>query len=319
MTNYEIYLPNVSAESVLAEWSTRSMHDVGLDIINARSTAKASRTARQHFIFGQHVQLLSLLKYQAAVPDVGIVKTSDPNVLALQIFQPPPSMLRCWRRDPVSGELETFSVKQFIYDGASNSMEHLKYALVLYGAPRMAKTPFAKSIASALASLHQSASKTEPYSMLLNTAEAMPRAGNSRVKTGVPVIFDDMRPGAVRLGRPPHSIEDMKVLGDIPAGGDMAARYSDIHFEPNQPRIFTSNDLSPHEFHNSFPPELENLTAEVVMSLDNHTKALLKRFAFCHVSTCLIPQAARDAYDASRVAANVVVAAELFSGANAIP
>jgi hypothetical protein len=61
------------------------------------------------------------------------------------------------------------------------------------------------------------------------------------------------------------------------------------------------------------------MTAEAVMALDNHTKALLKRFAFCHVSTCLIPQAARDAYDAARVAANVVVAAELFSGANAIP
>jgi hypothetical protein len=55
------------------------------------------------------------------------------------------------------------------------------------------------------------------------------------------------------------------------------------------------------------------------MALDNHTKALLKRFAFCPVGTCLIPQAARDAFDAARVAANVVVAAELFSGANAIP
>ena len=119
--------------------------------------------------------------------------------------------------------------------------------------------------------------------MILNPAEAMPRTGNARIKTGVPVIFDDMRPGANRLGRPPQGIEDMKVLGDIPAGGDMAARYSDIHFEPIQPRLFTSNDLSPHEFHNGFLRELENMTVEAVVALDNHTKALLKRVAFCHV------------------------------------
>ena len=61
------------------------------------------------------------------------------------------------------------------------------------------------------------------------------------------------------------------------------------------------------------------MTADAVMALDNHTKALLKRFAFCHVQTCLIPHAAREAYEAAQVAANVVVAAELFAGANAIP
>ena len=47
--------------------------------------------------------------------------------------------------------------------------------------------------------------------------------------------------------------------------------YSDIHFEPNQPRLFTSNDLSPREFHIGFPYELENMTTEQVMACDNHT------------------------------------------------
>ena len=319
MTNFAVHLPMVSAESILLEWGARSLADVQLDIIDARSTSKAARTARQHFIFGQHAQLLALRKIKSESADMSVVKFSDLSLLPLQVFQPPPSMIMCWRRDAVSGSMETFSIKQFIYDGPSNSMEHLKYALVLYGAPRMAKTPFAKSISMALASLHQAGAQFEPFVMILNTAEAMPRNGDSRVKTGVPIIFDDMRPGAIRLGRPPHSIEDMKVLGDIPAGGDMAARYSDIHFEPNQPRIFTSNDLTPNEFHSGFPYELENMTADTVMSLDNHTKALLKRFAFCHVQTCLIPQVARDAYEAARVAANVVVAADLFAGANAIP
>ena len=319
MACFDIYLPDVSANSVLLEWVGRSLADVQLDIINARSTVKSQRTARQHFISGQHAQLLALRKSRTESGDMSVVKVSDPTLLPLQIFQPPPSMMMCWRRDAVTGLMETFSVKEFIYDHASKRMEHLTYALVLYGAPRMAKTPFAKSIAAALASLHQASAQSEPFVLILNTAEAMPRSCDGRVKKGVPIIFDDMRPGSIRLGRPAHSIEDMKVLGDIPAGGDMAARYSDIHFEPTQPRLFTSNDRSPNQFHSGFPPDLENLTAESVMSLDDHTKALLKRFAFCHVSTCLIPQATRDAYEAAQVAANEGVAAELFSGANAIP
>ena len=127
MTNFAIYLPEVSAESILSEWAARSPEEVQLDIINARSTANGARTPRQHFIFGQHVQLQNLRRCRAEARDVSVLKASDINVLALQIFQPPPSMLMCWRRDSVSGCMETFSIKQFIFDGSGpkDRMEHL--------------------------------------------------------------------------------------------------------------------------------------------------------------------------------------------------
>jgi hypothetical protein len=223
-----------------------------------------------------------------------------------------------WRRDVEDGSYQTFTMKEFIYDNVSGKMEHMRYALVLYGAPRMAKTPFAKAMAAALACIHQTGGG-EPYSLVMNTAEAMPRGSDPRIQPGVPIVFDDMRPGANRLGRAPHSLEDLKVLSDVPDGGDMAARYSDIHFARMMPRLFTSNDTCPHGFHPAFPIGLKDMSNAAVLALDNHTKALLKRFAFCHVTTCLIPEAARAAFGVASVADRAAAAAALFGGAHAIP
>ena len=111
----------------------------------------------------------------------------------------------------------------------------------------------------------------------------------------------------------------MKVLGDIPDGGDMAARCHDLHFEPNQPRIFTSNEKTPHGFHNAFPFNLKDMTNEKVLELDNNTKALLKRYALCEITTCLIPQALRDGFEASRSVSAPPNAREIFTESNAIP
>ena len=209
-------------------------------------------------------------------------------------------------------------MKQYIYDGG-NSMEHLTVSLVLYGGPKLAKTPFAKTVASCLANLHQSNSKSEPFAIVVRTVESLPRGGDPRMKSGVPIVFDDIRPSQTRGSRPALAVEDMKVLGDVSEGGDLSARYSDLHFEPLMPRIWTSNADSPTEFYRSLPADLETMTNEQVMGLDAHVFALVKRFAFCRIDQCLIPHAVREAYEASRVSQVRDVGAQLFSGANAIP
>mmetsp|Transcript_88360 Transcript_88360/g.175691 ORF Transcript_88360/g.175691 Transcript_88360/m.175691 type:complete len:726 (-) Transcript_88360:12-2189(-) len=319
MLNFAVHVPLVNANTVIAEWENRSDAEVQLDIIDSRSTPKPRRSARQNFVAGNYVNLLQLRKHQAATPTVTIIKALDSNTLPLQSYSPAPSELVCWYRDVSDGSCKTFTVKEFIYDDQTNRMEHMKFSLVLYGAPRLAKTPFAKSVACAIAPLHQRHQVTEPYALIVNTVEALPRGGDSRIKYGVPIIFDDLRPGAARLGRPPHSVEDMKVMGDIPDGGDMAARYNDVHFQKMMARIWTSNDDSPHGFFGSFPENLELLPDADVMALNSHVKALLKRFAFCHVQQNLIPAATREAYENSRVQRTLEVAASLFSGTNAIP
>jgi hypothetical protein len=265
------------------------------------------------------VQLLAVRKAKATNGDAMVLHASDHSILPLQAFAPPPSRLVAWYRCVETGLLKTFTVKDYIFNSDTGAMFHLSYAIVLYGAPKLAKTPFAKSVALAVATLHQSDSGAEPCAIIINTAESLPRSGDSRVKAGVPVIFDDLRPGQTRGGRAAHTVEDLKVMGDIMGGGEMSARFSDIHFEPQMARLFTSNDMSPNDFHPAFPVNLETMTPVQVMGLDNHVKALLKRFAFCAVHSNLIPLATRNAFEHSRRASLATAATNIFSGSNAIP
>ena len=85
------------------------------------------------------------------------------------------------------------------------------------------------------------------------------------------------------------------------------------------PRLWTSNADSPQEFYHALPANLETMSNEQIMELDPYVLAVVKRFAFCRVSQCLLPQAVREAYEASRAARVREVAANLFSGPNTIP
>ena len=115
----------------------------------------------------------------------------------------------------MTGMLIEFSVKEWLYDDISGRMEHVKYSLVLYGAPKLAKTPFAKSMAAALSIMHHEPGTSDPIALVVNTVEALPRGGDPRIRRGTPILFDDLRPGVPRGNRPAHSLEDMKVLGQL--------------------------------------------------------------------------------------------------------
>ena len=96
-------------------------------------------------------------------------------------------------------------------------------------------------------------------------------------------------------------------------------RCSDIHFEPMMPRLFTSNASSPREFFDAFPYDLDVMSNAEVLSMNPHALALVKRYAFCKVEQCLIPQRIRDAYEASLPAHVLEAGSGIFSGADEIP
>ena len=318
MSNFATYVPSVDLERVLQEWESYSEDEIQTEhIICMVQHRQKTATPRERFVAENFADLMKLRKLRGATADISIVSISDSTVLDIKIFVPKPSELQCWRRDVSDGSMQRFTVKQFIFDG--RSVEHTKYALVLYGAPKLAKTPFAKAVALCLARMHQAKTQAEPYAIVVNTADSLPRGGDARMKSGVAVVFDDLRPGESRLNRPPHSVEDMKVLGDVASGGDMSARYSDIHFAPMMPRLFTSNASSPCEFYCAFPLGLDTMTNAEVLDMNPHALALVKRFAFCKVEQCLIPQRLRDAYEASPSAHVLEAGSGIFAGADEIP
>ena len=320
--NFAFHFPVVTIETVMSEWANLTDDLVQLDIIESRVTAKRAGRSnpRAVFIAGNHIDLVKLRKMRAEVPDVSLIIPSDESIFPIQQFDPAPSQLMVWHRDlDHGGERKEFSIRSFIRDPDTHIKKHLTMSLVIHGAPKFAKTPLAKSIAVNIAMMHQGRCDHEPFAIIASTVEALPRGGDKRIKSGVPVIMDDLRPDEQRLSRPPHTIEDMKVLGDTEVGGDMAGRYKEVHFAPTMPNIFTSNAENPHTFFHVFPENLESMTNEEVMRLSNDQLALVKRFAFCKVPVCVIPTAHRASYQASRNASLEVVAAQLFSGANAIP
>ena len=73
----------------------------------------------------------------------------------------------------------------------------------------------------------------------------------------------------------------------------MCVFTKDIQLAANQPRIATSNAMSPNEWRPVLHPDLYKMDDR--MRLD--AKAVGKRIAWASVQVSLIPQAMRDAYN----------------------
>jgi hypothetical protein len=320
-TNFAVYDPTVSVETVLAEWSKLSDEQVQEDILNARVKARKSKgDTRSNFIAQNHVDLLKIRKLRSEGSELMMIQAADPCIFPIRRFVPPVSQLKAWFRDiSDGGRYKEFCIRAYIRDPETRESKHLTHALVLHGPPKYAKTPLAKSIATQLAMMHQSKMAHEPLCIIVGTADSLPRGGDRRMKSGVPIVLDDLRPNEQRINRPPHSIEDMKSLGDVEIGGDMSGRFKDVHFEPNMPRLFTSNVDTPREFFHAFPTDLKTLTNEAVMRLPYDVLALVKRYAFCLAPQRVIPDADRNADHESRNGSLDQVAEEMFGGANALP
>eukprot|EP00930_Biecheleria_cincta_P070326 TRINITY_DN57968_c0_g1_i1.p1 TRINITY_DN57968_c0_g1~~TRINITY_DN57968_c0_g1_i1.p1 ORF type:complete len:555 (-),score=71.38 TRINITY_DN57968_c0_g1_i1:27-1691(-) len=320
--NFEFHFPNVTIESVMSEWANLTNDLVQQDILECRVQAKKSKHAnpRAQFISENHVDLVKLRKARAEVPEFARLTPSDDSIFPVQQYDPAPSQLMAWYRDlDNGGERKEFSIRSFLRDPDTLAKMHLSFALVTHGAPKFAKTLLAKSIAIKLAMMHQSKCDHEPFALNVSTVEELPRGGDKCIQSVVPVVMDDLRPNEQRLSRPPHTIEDMKVLGDTEVGGDMAGRYKEVHFAHTMPRIFTSNADDPHSFFRAFPENLENMTNEEVMRLSNDQLALVKRYTFCKLPRCVIPAALQAAHQERRNNALEEVAAQMFDGVNAIP
>ena len=185
---------------------------------------------------------------------------------------------------------------------------------MIYGPPHLGKTPFAKTLASLLAPMY-----SIDVFYFVKTVDVLPRKG---MKTRTPIIVDDIKPGEHRVTIPAHSANEMKALGEVQDAGEVHGRVSgggNIRFAPRQPRIFTANAGSAHQFFPSFPANLFECSDAERPRLDDDTKALLKRYAFLHVSQSLVPEAVRARFAAESHDSMMGAAAGLYAGGNAIP
>ena len=122
---------------------------------------------------------------------------------------------------------------------------------------------------------------------------------DKHVKTNVLILFDDMtltqdtnRGGLV--------LEDLKHLFEVKESSDLHARFKDFAFQPNIPRIFTSNAMDVSEFHKALPAYVWSLTAEKRRALQPNLQAAFKRACFALVQRSLVPLDVQEAHSKSR-------------------
>jgi hypothetical protein len=163
-----------------------------------------------------------------------------------------------------------------------------------------------------IARIHQHESESEPYFIKAGTVDILRSAIKNRLmKSGVPILFDELNPGQARGTRPAHSIEDMKQMTEVFNSSCMNGRNSDIEFHALQPRIFTCNAYSPNGFFAALPLGVFEMTDSARAGLDSSVKAIFKRCLFCHIDRCIVPQNLRDAFKSERRSVKARIAQEI--------
>ncbi len=192
-----------------------------------------------------------------------------------------PSKIMCTTFNVYNGELIQFSIKDYLEKGW-----YLEYALVLSGPAGAGKTPLAMSLCSTIARVHD-----KDHFILVSTVDGLRDATNEKLMNRyVPIMLDEVRPGAPRGSRPPMNLEDLKHITTIKEKTAVDARMKDVVFDKEMPRVLTTNSPTPNDWHKGLPIGVFSMSPEDRLKLDADAIAVFKRTAFATVSGCCVPE-----------------------------
>ncbi len=143
----------------------------------------------------------------------------------------------------------------------------------------------------------------------MGTVEALREAvSTGLVKAFVPILFDDLTPAEAAgvSGKTGLPLESLKLLLEVQQSSTLQARFKDLCFQPNTPRVFTSNASNPSEFHKGLPPDPWGMSPVARRGLCSNVKASFKRCCFALVTRLLVPEDARAARHKHRRAGDMV-------------
>ena len=136
----------------------------------------------------------------------------------------------------------------------------------------------------------------------MGTADSLRDATrDGQMRPGVPILFDEVSPSAPRGSRHAMGIEDVKHMTEAAETSSLDGRCKDIVFAYPQPKIFTSNAASPHEWCSDLPIDIFVQTDAQRLAQHANVAAVFKRTFFLHVTECMIPQSVRDAFEAEKL------------------
>ena len=276
--------------SVLQEWKDLTMHDINMQIGEAKAITARKRTAREAFIVNAKTELLGAMR--SSSEGVSTIRfDADDDHLSLCSVVPPPSQLILRSYNPETGALVYSNVKEWCDGGLFTER-----SLVIHGLAQCAKTPLARALCARLARGLQIDGST-PFYLKVGTADSLRQAtADGQMRLGVPILFDEVTPSVARGSRPAMSFEDVKHMTEAASSSALDGRSNDIVFAPKQPKIFTSNANSPHEWFRELPVGVFAMTDAQRLALPANVAAVFKRCFFLHLTACVIPQAVRDSH-----------------------
>ena len=313
ITNIEVIAsgtPPSLVDTLVEMWAGISYADIDLIVAKAKAVLPAKkRTEMERVIVSSHSNIVANKKKKEdsmALKNTMKQAANDPKIPPLKEFA---NLLnsKIWALDVDSGNIVEFTADAWVNEHC------VTHCLVMLGKPKHGKTPAARSLCAELAHILNEDDDDNgdgPYFLKVGTVDSL-RKVQSELRSGTPLLFDDVTPSAMRGTRKPMTIEEVKHITNVDGGESCEGRNNDITIADNCPRIFTSNASTPTEWCEELP-EVRNLkfASDRLSACSDNALAVFKRVAFMQVTVPLISVAAGVAHvDAKKAAHAAKVAA----------
>jgi hypothetical protein len=264
-----------NAEGILAQWHGREHFDVLADIHACETVPRNERDNRQQFVFANRTRLEAMWKALRNVPATArYITLENDSIPSLQNLRLAPSQLEVWYVDVGDNSIKVANGRDYI------RTLHQTRSLIFYGDAGLHKTSVSLAFAGAIAQLYPQTGDKPARFYKVSDVEELDRGD---MLPGVPIVFDETKWDEPRAHNPAHTLNDLKIIHDSERGLSLTGKGSNssttgiITFSDRQPRIMTSNALSPHEYSKYLPENLRSMNAGELAALSADSRALIRR------------------------------------------
>ena len=293
-----VYVSTWTVAHLTEAWAPLSHDEILIDILLCKEKTVMKRRASPRDIYVSKMgrEILAYLMGVRSASNTSVELTSNPELMPLEAFDHLDNVV-CRTFDVVTGALIQYPVRDWLRLGWFKS-----HTLILHGDAGLGKTPLAMTLLAEAANLLQSGCAWAPYFIKVGTVESLRDAVTAGLmKSKIPILFDDLSPDMACGTRAGMPLESLKLILEVTQSRSIHARFKDLAFAADQPRIFTANAENPKGWHKALPADPFFSSSDASrLALDFNVKAAFKRCCFACVEHSLVSQRARDVHQQAR-------------------
>ena len=287
-----------TSDLLMLVWAEYSNDEIQRDILHCEDNVVMKRpfTPREHYVSKMGRKVAAYMKELRSTTHTCQELTSNPELMDLESFSHLDAVV-CRTFDVVTGALIQYPVMDWIRQGWFKS-----HTLILHGDAGLGKTPLAMALLAAVSNHLQSDSPWAPYFLKVGTVESLRDASTlGLMKCKIPILFDDLSPDQACGSSKGMPLHVLKLILEVTQSSGFSARFKDLTFATEEPRIFTANALNPCQWHKGLPTDPFFACSDASRrALDLNVKAAFKRSCFAFVGHALVGEASREQHQRAR-------------------